>query len=145
MAPPTTIPPATRALSSALMRALGEYSAFASRAQRRSRSRKRRDAASAAAAEEKCAIAEWLRSLRAEEVASLCSIVDAGFVKTVLSMSMVASRQRKGVVSPTLRRRERAIHHSGAGVVEFQLLPVKIASTKRKSADTGKAQALAPR
>lgn len=132
------------ALSRALVRALGEYAAFAASVRAQGRPRRRRGAAERqGAAKEKQAALVWLRSLRADELASLCSVVDVGFVKTVLSMAMVVAKRGKA--------RAPTVHHSGARVVEFQLLPSvlprgKSASSRRKTSDTAKpSQSVTPR
>lgn len=135
-------PRGSRALSRALVRALGEFAAFAATERAPGRPRRRRGpAASVEAAHEKQAVRAWLRSLRADELAALCSVADAGFVKTVLSMAMVAARRGKA----------RAPAGRPGDVVEFQLLPSALPRGKgvvgrRKAGEAAKtSQASAPR
>ncbi|KAF4322562.1 hypothetical protein BBO99_00003853 [Phytophthora kernoviae] len=99
--------------SEALVRALGEFAMFL---------RKRRGKSQSS---EKSSISRWLRSLSVEELASLCCVQDAGFVKTLLQMA-ARSRGSRGV---------------SRHVQEFQLLSVGvggsiISQSKRQAAKT---------
>ncbi|RLN64824.1 hypothetical protein BBJ29_004758 [Phytophthora kernoviae] len=99
--------------SEALVRALGEFAVFLHKRRGKSQS------------SEKSSISRWLRSLSVEELASLCCVQDAGFVKTLLQMA-ARSRGPRGV---------------SRHVQEFQLLSVGvggsiISQSKRQAAKT---------
>lgn len=127
MAPPSARPRSAgasasdAALSRALVRALGEFAASARRPRRRH---------GAQAAAERQAVASWLRGRSAGELASLCSVEDSAFVKTVLSMAMAGSRLAG-----------RLARLGNGQAAEFQLLPahLKPAVRRRRAGEAAQA------
>lgn len=127
--------------TSALMQALGEFAVFVAQVKRQQQKKKRRTTSATqqqqqqqqqgppCGVEEKRAMLEWLRSLSAAECSSLCTIVDVGFVKTLLSMAMASKQKRKHTTT---------IVHIGSEIDEFQLLPVSLKSMDFPIADAKK-------
>ncbi|KAJ0403767.1 hypothetical protein P43SY_006310 [Pythium insidiosum] len=107
--------------SAALIDALGEFLLFMQRRRRRTARRPDADAAR----DSKRVIIEWLlHGITADEWSSLCTVVDAGFVKTVLAMTVVGAN-RRGKTATAIS--------SAAPIAEFQFLPEGSTPSRRQN------------